>query len=161
MNTTTVEGLVGAGTNMNMVSIPMGVYKEARNKGDTATMERALGYASTLTAQAKEYQAKAEEGMKEDAKDVKKAEEAMRQEMVEKRKEDQKELEERIEEGKENRTDVLEISGDGEAFTQNSTGERGPVQPEAKEPVGDVIYTRTGEKASVEAAKDPAVDVVV
>lgn len=45
MNTKTMEGLVGARTNMNLMNTPMRVFKEARRKGDTATMERAMGYA--------------------------------------------------------------------------------------------------------------------
>ena len=34
MNTKTMEGLVGARTNMNLVNTPMRVFKEARRKGN-------------------------------------------------------------------------------------------------------------------------------
>ena len=48
MHTKVMEGIVGARTNMDMVDVPMRVYKEARRKGDTATMERAMGYVLSL-----------------------------------------------------------------------------------------------------------------
>ena len=57
MNTKTMEGLVGARTNMNLLDTPMRVYKEARRKGNTATMERAMGYAGEFSGKAEEYKA--------------------------------------------------------------------------------------------------------
>lgn len=44
MHTKTMEGLIGARTNMEMLNTPFRVFKEARLKGDTAMMERAMGY---------------------------------------------------------------------------------------------------------------------
>lgn len=49
MHTKTMEGLVGARTNMNQLNTPMRVYKEARRKGDTATMERAMGFVNDFS----------------------------------------------------------------------------------------------------------------
>ena len=42
MHTKTMEGLIGARTNMEMLNTPFRVFKEARLKGDTAMMERAM-----------------------------------------------------------------------------------------------------------------------
>ena len=70
MNTKTMEGLVGAKTNMEMANTPFRVLKEARRRGDTATMERAMGYMNDLSEKAESYQVKADEGMKEDAKEA-------------------------------------------------------------------------------------------
>ena len=67
MHTKTMEGLIGARTNMNMTEVPMRVFKEARRKGDTATMERAMGYVNDFQDRAYDYKDKADEGMKEDA----------------------------------------------------------------------------------------------
>ena len=39
MHTKTMEGLVGARTNMNLLNTPMRVFKDARRRGDTATMD--------------------------------------------------------------------------------------------------------------------------
>ena len=44
MNTKTMEGLVGARTNIELLNTPFRVFKEARRKGDTETMKRAMGY---------------------------------------------------------------------------------------------------------------------
>ena len=55
MHTKTMEGLIGARTNMNMMNTPMRVYKEARRKGDLDTMERAMGYANECSDRAEEY----------------------------------------------------------------------------------------------------------
>ncbi|MCM1499794.1 MAG: hypothetical protein NC124_15130 [Clostridium sp.] len=68
MNVKVMEGLVGARTNMNLLDTPMRIYKEARQKDDTAAMERAMGYAGEFADKAQEYQAEVERGMEEDAK---------------------------------------------------------------------------------------------
>ena len=70
MNTKTMEGLVGASTNMEMVNTPFRVFREARRRGDTATMERAMGYMNEFSEKAESYKVKADEGMKEDAKEA-------------------------------------------------------------------------------------------
>ena len=64
MNMKTVEGLVGASSNINLSDTAMGVYRQAVHKGDTATAERALGYAGDMVEQAQAYESKADEGMK-------------------------------------------------------------------------------------------------
>ena len=43
MHTKTMEGLIGARTNMDLTKVPMRVYKEARLRNDYATMERSMG----------------------------------------------------------------------------------------------------------------------
>ena len=71
MNAKTMEGLAGAGTNMNLLNTPMRVYKEAERRGDLSMMERAADYAGRFASKAHEYQKKAEEGMKEEAEEFK------------------------------------------------------------------------------------------
>ncbi len=61
MNVKTMDGLIGAGVNMNLMDVPIRVYKEARRKGDLATMERSMGYAGDFAEKAWEYEAKAEQ----------------------------------------------------------------------------------------------------
>ena len=68
MNTKIMEGLTGASTSMNLLNTPMRVYKEARLKGDTATMERAAGYVGSFAGKAEEYKTEAYKGMKKEAK---------------------------------------------------------------------------------------------
>ena len=64
MNTKTMEGLIGARVNMELLNTPMRVYKEARLKGDTATMERSMGYVNEFSDKAGEYKTEADKGMK-------------------------------------------------------------------------------------------------
>ena len=52
MNVKTMEGLVGAKSNINLSDTAMGVYRQAVQKGDTATAKRALGYAGDMVNQA-------------------------------------------------------------------------------------------------------------
>ena len=118
MNAKTMEGLIGAGKNMNLVNTPMKVYKEARRKGDTATMERAMGYANDLTDRADAYKSKAEEGMKEEADEMREKEKAEREKRIEARKEDREKLEERINETRGN--DTVEISEEGKILQQEN-----------------------------------------
>lgn len=127
MHTKTMEGLVGAGTNMNLLNTPMRVFKEARRRGDTATMERAMGYVSEFAGKAEEYKAETDEGMKEDAKAAKEKAESEREKAIQKRKEESEKLERRTKENKNEDTDM-------ETDTNMDTDKKEPV-----------IYTKTGE----------------
>lgn len=127
MHVKTMEGLVGAGTNMNLLNTPMRVYKEARRRGDTAMMERAMGYVSEFAGKAEEYKAETDEGMKEDAKAAKEKTESEREKAIQKRKEESEKLERRT---KENKNEDTDIETDANMDTDK------------KEPV---IYTKTGE----------------
>lgn len=129
MNTKTMEGIVGAKTNMNMVNTPMRVYREAERKGDTGTMERAMGYAGEYTQKAESYRKKAEEGMKEDAKEAREKEKAEREKAIQKRKEQREEAEKRVEE-LQNRTDTVEISEEGKALLKAHTEENAAAETE-------------------------------
>ena len=155
MNTKTMEGLVGARTNINMVNTPLRVFKEARRKGDTATMERAMGYVNEFEDKADEYKIKADAGMQEEAKEARERAEAEREKAIEKRKAEREKLEERMEENKEAREDKVEISEGGKALLEEnsnldnidlnntvSTGTKTESSDTVKEPV---TYTKTGE----------------
>ena len=100
MNIKTMEGLVGARTNMNLLNTPMRVFKEARRKGDTATMERAIGYVGEFSDKAEEYKAEADKGMEEEAREAREKAKLQREEVIQKRREEREKLEERIEDGK-------------------------------------------------------------
>lgn len=96
MNTKTMEGLIGAGTNIDLVNTPMRVFKEARRKGDTATMERAMGYASDFAGKAELYRSRAEEGTREETKTAREEAEQEREKALEKRREERRESEEKL-----------------------------------------------------------------
>lgn len=123
MNTKIMEGLVGARTNMNLTNTPMCVYREARRKGNTAAMERAMGYVSEFCGKAEEYKAEAGKGMEEDAKKAREDAKLQCEEAVQKRGEEREKLEERIDE------------------------DRNAANTDTKEPV---IYTKTGETVPLE-----------
>lgn len=100
MHTQTMEGLIGARTNMNLMNVPMRVYREARQKGDVSTMERAMGYVMDIGDKAQKYQKKADEGMEKDAKEAKEKEKKASEKMVEERRKERDELRERLERSK-------------------------------------------------------------
>lgn len=167
MNTKTMEGLVGARTNMSLLNTPFRAYKEARQKGDTGKMEQAMGYMSACHEAACEYKEQADEGMKEDAEETRRIAEEQREETVRKRREEREELEERIEENrnaaagtdmKETGAYLVEISEEGKALLKDhadsdSTGSEEIKMDAVREPV---IYTKTGEMvpAKLEAVWD-------
>ena len=163
MNTKTMEGLVGARTNMNLVNTPMRVYKEASRKGDTETMKRAMGYANEFSDKAEEYKAEADEGMKEDAKEAREKAKVQRDEAIRKRRDEREKLEERIEESRnaDTNTDIVEISEEGKVLLKDNIGLDSTVSAETtpdavREPV---IYTKTGETASAEQEANISVSV--
>ena len=148
MHTKTMEGLVGARTSMNLMNTPFRVFKEARRKGDTATMERAMGYVNDFSDKAWEYKAKADEGMEEDAKEAKEKAELARENVIEKRREEQEAFEKKIAAEKAQDTDTIEISTDGKVMLKECVDSDRDVTIEPttdvvkKEPV---IYTQSGE----------------
>ncbi len=177
MNSKTMEGLVGARANIELLNTPFRVYKEARLKGDNAMMERAMGYMSDCHEVAYEYKEKADEGMKKDAEETRKIAEEQREEAIKKRREEREKLEEKIEEernedsstdAKETKTDLLEtdayhveISEEGKELLKNNTEPDGTGADErktgtVKEPVA---YTKTGE--AVLAGQDMSISVSV
>ena len=76
MHTKTMEGLIGARTNMNLVDTPMRVYKEARRKGDLGAMERAMGYAKEKLEREEELEKKWEEKREEGGEQISRLEHA-------------------------------------------------------------------------------------
>ena len=163
MHVKTMEGLIGARTNIEMINTPFRAYKEARLKGDTAKMEQAMGYMKDFHDDACEYKEEADEGMKKDAEETRKIAEAQREEAIKKRKEEREKLEERIEENRnaDNRTDTVEISEEGKVLLKD-TMELEPADFDAgktdavKEPV---TYTKTGETVPVEQEASISVSV--
>ncbi len=170
MNTKTMEGLVGARTNMNLLNTPMRVFKEARRKGDTATMERAMGYVGEFSDKAEDYKAEADKGMEEDAREAREKAKLQREEAIQKRREEREKLEERIEENrnadtntdtKETRACLLEISEEGKVLLKDnvdsgSTGSDEIKVDTVKEPV---TYTKTGETVPSEQGASISVSV--
>lgn len=122
MQAKTMEGLVGASTNMNLLNTPMRVFNEARRRGDQATMERAMDYVGQFADQAAQYQVKAKEGMEEDAREAREKEKADREQAVEKRREEQRRLEEEQKERREHPEDILEVSEEGKALAAGNAG---------------------------------------
>ncbi len=158
MNTKTMEGLLGARINIDMVNTPFRVYKEARREGNTAAMERAMGYVNDFEDAAGQYKLKADEGMKEDAEQAREKRELEREEAIEKRREEREKFQEKLEEDRtDNQEDTagrkdidpqdkVEISEDGQNALKEDPGmkETGmkvnhPDTTEAK----PVIYTCT------------------
>ena len=139
MNTKTMEGLIGAGANMRLVDTPMRVYREARRKDDTATMERAMGYATEFAGKADKYRAQADEGTLEEAKEARGKAELEREEAIEKRREDRERLTEQIENTSEENTnpadtivDTVEISAAGKALLNQEMPAEGTTAAEEK-----------------------------
>ena len=159
MHVKTMEGLVGAKTNMNLMNVPMRVYKEARRKGDSETMERA----SECSDRAEEYKTEADEGMKKDAEEARKIAKEQREEAIQNRRDERDKREAKIEENRndDTNTDTVKISEEGKVLLKDSTGLDNTVSAETKtdavkEPV---TYTKTGETVSAEQSTSISVSV--
>ena len=165
MHTKTMEGLVGARTNMNLMNTPMRVFKEARRKGDTETMKRAMGYVGDFSDKAEEYKAEADKGMEEDAKEAREKAELQREEAVQKRREEREKLEAKIEENRnaDTNADTVEISEEGKVLSKDNLDtdavgvETDVVKSDAvKEPV---TYTKAGDAVPMEQETSISVSV--
>ena len=141
------------------------VFKEARRKGDTETMERAMGYVGDFSDKAEEYKAEADKGMEEDAKEARKKAELQREEAVQKRREEREKLEAKIEENRnaDTNADTVEISEDGKVLLKDNLDtdavgvETDVVKSDAvKEPV---TYTKAGDAVPME--QETSISVLV
>lgn len=162
MHTKTMEGLIGARTNMNLVDTPMRVYKEARRKGDLGAMERAMGYAGDFAGRADAYQEVADEGMKKEAEEAKEKEKLEREEELEKKREERRE-ENKTETDRPKHADKVELSEEGKGLMNENLdlGSDDPSVPAAspaavKEPV---LYTSAGTAAPAETKPTVSVSV--
>lgn len=129
MHTKTMEGLIGARTNMELLNTPFRIFKEARLKGDTAKMEQAMGYMKECEEDAYEYKEVADEGMKKDAEETRKIAEEQREEMIKNRREEREEQQKKLEEAREEKAehksaDTVEISEDGKVLLKENTAAR-------------------------------------
>jgi len=163
MNAKTMEGLVGARTNINLLNTPLSVFKEARNKGNTATMERAMGYIGEFVDKAEEYKAKADKGMEEDAKEAREKAKLECEKAIQKHREECEKLEEKITEDRneDSNIDTTKISEEGKQFLKDNidlddTGFDKIEFDMVKEPV---TYTKAGEVVNIEQGTNISVSV--
>lgn len=162
MHTKTMEGLIGARTNMNLVDTPMRVYKEARRKGDLGAMERAMGYANDFKGRAEEYKKVADEGMEKEAEEAKEKEKLEREEELEKKREEKRE-ESREQISRLEHADTVELSEEGKAFVrENQDSDIDDVSLPATNPAvakEPVLYTSAGTAKPAESKPTVSVSV--
>lgn len=167
MHTKTMEGLTGASMSMKLMNTPMRVYKEAEHRGDTAAMERAMGYAGDFADKAEDYRKTTEKGMKEDAKEASEKAKTEQENAIQKRREQRGELEERIARSRNGDTDTVSISESGKAALNGKTDsvQTGADNGISAEETADAVktepatYSKTGEKAEFEPDANFSVSV--
>ena len=167
MHTKTMEGLAGASMNMKLLNTPFRVYKDAERRGDTAVMERAMGYVGEFADKAEDYQKKAEKGMEEDAKEARENARTEQENAIRKRKEEREELEKRKAESRKEDTDTVSISENGKAALDGKTDsvQTGAENGISAEETADAVktepatYSKTGEKAEFEPGANFSVSV--
>ena len=111
MHAKTMEGLIGASINIRQTATPMHVYKEARQRGDTGTMERAMGYVTEFSERAVDCKETAEEEMKEEAEEMRNLKQQRLEESIEKAREEKADAEKQTQMPEVE--DTLEISPEG------------------------------------------------
>lgn len=148
MHIKTMEGIAGADTNRKLMETPMRVYKEARRRGDTQVMERAMGYVSDFSHKADDYVEKTKEGMKEEAEALREQAKEETEKAMEERREERENLKERASES--NKTDTAQISEEGNALARENMSRNLEKSAESGEEVEKkpVIYTKAGEAVS-------------
>ena len=136
MKAGSMEGLIGASVNMESADTSLRVYKEAERRGDTAAMERAMGYVTHFQGKADEYSDKAQE-------------ELVKEKQAERR-EEAEEYREKLQEG--NKSELqgevnVEFSEEGKAALKNDAKEKGEVPILANTDVK--MYTSEGKPVSM------------
>lgn len=145
MKSGSMEGLIGANANVDIAKVPLRVYKEAERKGDTATMERSMGYFTEFSQKAvRDTERAAEETLKE-----------QREERAEREREAEKALERKIEENlaadkvqaetkTEAQTPAEAVEGVAEAAPAESKTDSAPVPTDTIPENSLRLYTGSG-----------------
>ena len=121
MKAGSMEGLIGASINMELTRTPFRVYKEAERKGDTAAMERAMGYVVDFQEKAHECSDRAQEELPKELEEERREQEIRREEALERREETEEFIESVRKNNKDtSETDSVEISEEGRAVLENS-----------------------------------------
>lgn len=159
----TAEGLIGANNAMNVIQTPMKVFKEARARGDTETMKRAMGYVEKSNEEAWRNKFSADEGLKQEAEENKLKNEEQRKELRQRIKENGKELEERVEDrGREIEAAAAvpdsETSENGEEKV-NTAPKADSKEIKADNEPAPVTYTKTGEVIAASPSTDFSINV--
>lgn len=152
MKAGSMEGLIGASQNMKLTRTPMRVYKEAERRGDTETMERAMGYITDFEKKAQECSDKAQEELTKELKEERQEQELKREQAATKRKEERKEYMEKLQESNKpdiQKTDSAEISEEGKEILKNNAQEDGVFV--MVENTDKKMYTSEGKPISLEA----------
>lgn len=148
-----MQGLLSAAANMKLAMTPMRIYQEAELKGDTETMERAMGYASDFQTKTNEYSDKAQEELAKELKEERKEQEIEREQATLKRRAELKEYNEKLQNS--NKSDIqiadsVEFSEEVKAALKNNV--------HTEEPNGVVkntdvkVYASDGKPGSIETA---------
>ena len=148
MQAKTATGLIGANTYLQETRVPMKVFKEARAEGDTAKMERAMGYLEKLGGTALEYKKQADKGLREDAEKAKKEAQEQRDKLEQRIKESRTEAEQQLKEARDTETQ------------ENAAAESGSeVSTATSDSTPNLTYTKDGEvkEQSMEAEFDAVV----
>ena len=133
MQAKTATGLIGANAYLQETRVPVKVYREAKAEGDTAKMERAMGYVEKLGSSAIEYKKQADKGLKEEAKQARDDIKEKQEELAQRIKERRTEAEERIEEAR------------NPEAAENAAAESNPDSSAVPESAANLTYTEKGE----------------
>lgn len=133
MRADTANGLIGANAYLQETRVPIKVFKEARAEGDTAKMERAMGYVEKLGSAAIDHKKQADKGLKEEAKQARAEAEENREELAQRIKERRTETQERIEEAR------------NPEEAENTAAENNPESKPVSESTVNLTYTKDGE----------------
>lgn len=154
----TTDGLLGANNAMNVLKTPMKVFKEARARGDTATMERAMGYVEKTNTAAWESKNNADEGLKQEAKENKLKQQQESEELAARIKAKTEEMQQKADnEGAMPDTVPTEEGETKTAEAAEQAAEAIVAPPYGEEP--PVTYTKSGETKPAET--EPEFNVVV
>ncbi len=158
----TTDGLLGANNAMNVIRTPMKVFKEARARGDTATMERAMGYVEKTNTTAWESKNNADEGLKQEAEENKLKQQQESEELAARIKAKTEEMQQKADNESALPDPVPTEEGETKAEGTNAAQtnpEAAIAAPYGEETADPLTYTKSGEVKPAEI--EPQFNVVV
>lgn len=154
MQAGSMKALMGAATNLNLVSTPMKAFKEAEARGDTEKMKQAMGYVTEFEENAEDDAKKLGEETVKETREARKQQEIERQQAIAKARRKNKAEREQALNGIEKPNNVEPTETTDAAGTDKKTNDSVEISDSGKAALAEQILSGETDKLVLDAVSE-------
>lgn len=155
MQAGSMKALMGAATNLNLVSTPMKAFKEAEARGDTEKMKQAMGYVTEFEENAKDDAEKLCEETVKETREARKQQEIEREQAIEKaRRKNKAEREQALNGIEKSNNNVEPTETTNAAGTEKKTNDSVEISDSGKAALAEQILSGETDKLVLDAVSE-------